>query len=67
MVRYFEERTLGIFTVPRASTLAPLQLKFTGDIEMETWQAEIVRGKFVLFSYPQFFQIRLKVYGCNPC
>ena len=46
-VRYSDEKTLGIFTPIRAPTLAPLQLKFSGDIEMETWQADIVRGKLI--------------------
>ena len=45
VVRYSDDKTLGIFTPIRAPTLAPLQLKFSGDIEMETWQAEIVKGK----------------------
>ena len=46
-VRYSDEKTLGIFTSLRAPTLAPLQLKFSGDVEMETWQADIVRGKLI--------------------
>ena len=55
MVRYSDERTLGIFTSVRAPTLAPLQVKFTGEIELETWQAEIVRGKCVLYFQRLYF------------
>ena len=50
VVRYMDDRTLGIFTAARAPSLAPLQLKFTGDLEMEAWQAEIVRGKEYIFA-----------------
>ena len=45
MIRYLGDKTLGLFTSARASSLAPLQLRFSGDLEMEAWQSDIVTGK----------------------
>lgn len=45
------EKTLTIHTPARSFLLMPLQLKFTGDLEMEEWQADITAGKFKLFAH----------------
>ena len=38
------DKTLGIFTSARSQTLTPIQLRFSGDIELEGWQAHLVAG-----------------------
>jgi hypothetical protein len=38
------DKTFAIFTPLRSLHLMPTLIKFTGDIEMETWQAHISKG-----------------------
>ena len=39
------EKTLAIHSATRSFHLMPLQIKFSGDLEMEQWQADITAGK----------------------
>ncbi|XP_059099157.1 tectonin beta-propeller repeat-containing protein-like isoform X1 [Tigriopus californicus] len=38
------DKTLTIHTAKRSLTLQPLQIKFSGDLELEEWQREICHG-----------------------
>ena len=43
------EKTLAIHTPARSFLLMPLLLKFSGDLELEEWQADITAGKPIIF------------------
>lgn len=44
-VSHTGEKTLAIHTPARSFLLMPLLLRFSGDLEMEEWQADITAGR----------------------
>ena len=45
------EKTLAIHTPARSFLLMPLLLKFSGDLELEEWQADITAGRPISFFF----------------
>ena len=41
----YADKTLAIFTPLRSLHLQPIQIKFTGDLDMEAWQAHLIKGR----------------------
>ncbi len=55
------EKTLAVHSATRSFHLAPLQIKFSGDLEMEQWQADITAGRNDLNTLSDFSVVQARV------